>query len=78
MTGDETRERVRGLLAGVLNVTAEGDPLDGRTLDSIGMIQLLAALEDAFGITIPPEEITPRSFASLDALSAMVERVRHS
>ncbi len=57
--------------------TAEGaDPLAECDLDSVAIIQLLAALEDRFHLPIPPEEIRPENFASVDALSRMIERLQ--
>jgi acyl carrier protein len=36
---------------------------------------LLAAVEDSFGITLPPAEITAENFATVPALSALVQRL---
>jgi acyl carrier protein len=39
------------------------------------MVRLLAAVEDSFGITLPPAEITAENFATVPALSALVQRL---
>jgi acyl carrier protein len=51
------------------------DPLAGREIDSVGIIQLLAALEDHFGVGIPPEEIRPENFGSVESLTGMIVRL---
>jgi acyl carrier protein len=51
------------------------DPLADGSLDSVAMVRLLAGVEDAFGITLPPADITPENFASLSALTALVHRL---
>lgn len=62
-------------LARPRNADAPQDPLADRELDSVEIIQLLAALEDHFQITIPPEEIQPANFRSLDLLTRMIGRL---
>ena len=67
--------RLRGLVAEATgNAAADGDPLRGG-LDSVAMVRLLAGLEESFGVTIPPSEIAPENFTSLEALAALVRRL---
>jgi len=79
-TQAERSRRVRALIAGTLfpgrPPVETGDPLDGHDLDSVGIIQLLAALEDEFRISVPPEEIRPENFQSLAGIVAMVGRLQ--
>ena len=43
--------------------------------DSVGHMSLMAALEDAFDITIPAVEVVVENFNSVDGLTAMVKRL---
>jgi acyl carrier protein len=47
---------------------------DGRVeLDSFGMVNVIEALEDRFGVRVAASEATRERFASLDALLRFVE-----
>jgi len=45
-------------------------------LDSIGFVELRVQSEQRFGITIPDEEFTQESFATIRDLAALVSRLR--
>jgi acyl carrier protein len=71
-----------GVQARVLELAREAtgddnapDPLQGGGLDSVAMVRLLAGVEDAFAITLPPSEITAENFASVATLTALVQRL---
>lgn len=51
------------------------DLIDGGVLDSFDILQIISALNDAYGISIPAAEIIPANFNSAEALLAMVERL---
>jgi acyl carrier protein len=80
VTGQRTvEERVRTLLADItLNESCLRSPsdaaLDHIGLDSIGMIDLVYGLEERFAISIDDEEVLPENFATIAALTALVER----
>lgn len=42
--------------------------LKGGVIDSVGVIELVAWLEQAFGVSIPEDEITERHFGTLGAI----------
>ncbi|MDD6667424.1 MAG: phosphopantetheine-binding protein [Lachnospiraceae bacterium] len=44
-------------------------------LDSFAIINLVGELEDAFDITIGPEEMTRENFDSVDQIEEMVKRL---
>jgi acyl carrier protein len=48
------------------------DDLAALGLDSMGVVQLLAELEDAFGVELPDEALTEETFASVGSLWAAV------
>jgi acyl carrier protein len=41
-------------------------------LDSLGVLELVAALEEEFGITIGDDDLVPDNFQSVDRLAAFV------
>lgn len=50
--------------------------VDDGVLDSLTLTSIIAALTMEFDITIPYEEIVEENFNSVDAMAAMVERLR--
>lgn len=68
------KEKIRTLLEPLLPlVDLDSDFLFGE-LDSLGITTILMTLQDAFGVTIDYEDVTPRNFRSLDSLAALVEK----
>ena len=47
---------------------ARVDLVDSRCIDSLTMIAFVAELEDAFDVEIPPVEIVPDNFNSVEAV----------
>ncbi|RMD65648.1 acyl carrier protein [Candidatus Parcubacteria bacterium] len=45
-------------------------------VDSLGILRLIAFMEEQFGISIPPEKVVPENFNSISALSALVEQLK--
>ena len=52
------------------------DLIDAHLLDSLSIISLIAELEDVFDITVPAVDIIPENFNSVQAMYALVERLR--
>jgi acyl carrier protein len=53
---------------------AERDSLmDQGVLDSLGLLRLIAFLEEQFGIEVQDDEVTPENFESLTTIRKMVE-----
>ena len=50
--------------------------VDDGILDSISLTSIIAALTMEFGIMIPYEDIVEENFNSVDAITAMVERLQ--
>ena len=76
MTAHEVTARVLALAREATGNATGADPLQDGGLDSVAMVRLLAGVEDAFALTLPPGEITAENFASVSALSALVQRLR--
>lgn len=49
-------------------------PLETIGIDSVGMIELVYALENRFSIQIGDDEVAPENFASIGSLTALVAR----
>jgi acyl carrier protein len=49
-------------------------PLETIGIDSVGMIELVYALENRFSIQIGDDEVAPENFASIGSLAALVAR----
>ena len=58
------------------DLTTVTDIIEGGYLDSFELMSLIAQLGDDFGIEIDVDEITPENFNSVDAITAMVERLK--
>ena len=50
----------------------EDDLIDTGVVDSLGIFQLIAFLEERFGIKIGDEEITPENFGTIAAIDRLV------
>lgn len=51
-----------------INLLADG------YLDSFAIVNLIAAIEDKFGITVAAEDILPQNFATVEDIAALIER----
>lgn len=73
------REEIRALLAGeaglgpVLEKVGDHDDLWTAGMTSMNCMAALAALENRLGVEFPDDLLRPRTFASVDALTAAVE-----
>ena len=54
----------------------EQNLIDGRVLSSLGVLQLIVALNDEFDISIPAFEIKPDNFNSVERITALVTRLQ--
>ena len=58
--------------SGLADVRDEDDLIDSGVIDSLGIFQLVAFLEERFGVAIGDEEITPENFGSVMAIERLV------
>lgn len=73
------KEQVSTILASVKptkDFTGVDNIIEGGYLDSFELMALIAALSDELGVQIGIEEIVPENFNSVDAIVAMVERLK--
>lgn len=59
-----------------VQIEPDQDLLLTGTLDSFGVIRLVAYLEDGFDIEIPPEDVTLENFATLQLMDSYVRSRR--
>ena len=45
-------------------------------LDSIDIVTLIGEIDEAYGVRVPIEDITPENFASIEAIYKMIEGLR--
>lgn len=51
---------------------ADEDLLAGGVVDSLGLLKLIAWIEDRFGVAVDEVELSPDSFRSITAIDAFV------
>ncbi len=51
------------------------DLVDGQILNSLDILQIIAAINDEYDISIPAKEIIPNNFNSAKRMWAMIERL---
>ncbi|MFO1336994.1 MAG: acyl carrier protein [Burkholderiaceae bacterium] len=63
------------ILMGGGTAFADGDSLiEHRVVDSTGFLELIAYLEDEFGLTVEDDEMVPENLGSLDRIETYVRR----
>ena len=60
------------------NFDAETSFLESRIIDSTGILELVAFLENTYGISIEDHELDPANLDTLNRIAAFVERKRAS
>lgn len=50
------------------------DLFENDMLDSLGIAQLVAALEENFSVEIDPEDILPENFSTINEIDALVHK----
>jgi acyl carrier protein len=59
-----------------IDYTKEKALIDDRLLTSLHVISLVAELEDFYGVTIGPAEMTPENFNSAESIMKMIDRLK--
>lgn len=80
----ETLDEVREVLVSVLGIEDRAAGLDASTplleslpeLDSMAVLELVAAIEERFGFTVDDGDVTAELFETLGSLSAFVAERR--
>ncbi len=59
---------------GKKTLAPDEDLLEQGIVDSLGLMKLIAFMEDTFNIKIMDEEIVPENFQSLNSMAMLVEK----
>jgi acyl carrier protein len=51
--------------------------LQAGVLDSLGVMQLVAFLQERFGVQISDDDLVPENLESVEAIAAFVSRLQH-
>jgi acyl carrier protein len=78
----EIESRIEGFVRSQFNVSDE-DPRFGRTshlfeegyVDSVGVVELLAFIQEEFAVEIPEEELTSDSFSDIYGIARVLSRL---
>ena len=77
----ETKERIRefivvNCLFGDTSFDLRDDTalLDAGIIDSTGVIELVLFISEAFGLDVPPEDMLPEHFNSIECLTKYVQQ----
>jgi peptidyl carrier protein len=63
-------------LDGRAELAADAPLLEWGVLDSLGLADLLAFVEEQFALSIPLGEITPANFRSIETIASLLGRLR--
>ncbi|MGD0564815.1 MAG: phosphopantetheine-binding protein [Roseiarcus sp.] len=74
LISDMVREFVPGLPSD--DAAARGANLQDAGLTSIATVKLMLAIEAAYDVAIPEDDLTPENFRSIAAIEALVARLR--
>ncbi len=55
-------------------LAADQSLIESGILDSVGLLRLVAFIEDQFGINIDDGEVSPDNFQTLNSMSAFLQR----
>jgi acyl carrier protein len=78
VTSDDVRSKIRSYvishfhLARTRQLRDEDSLLDAQVIDSLGILELVAYLEDAFAIAVTDDDLTAENFDSIAALARFV------
>ena len=66
------------LLSGQVDIdlSPEEDLLGSGLIDSLGMIQLLAFIEEKFEVKVPQQDMTIENFMTVEAIGNYLERLK--
>jgi acyl carrier protein len=54
-------------------IDPDEDLLEQGLIDSLAIVQIIAYIEDSFGVSLGPNDVVPENFATINALAGLVE-----
>jgi len=74
---DDLQTRIVGILEKIskqpVRVGSDESLFDSGLLDSFALPDMVSALEQEFGISVPDSDLTPRKFESIDSIGRYIE-----
>ena len=61
-----------------IEITAQDDLLGSGLVESMGMMKIIGFIEDQFGISVPPQDMTIENFFTIDAMVEYITQKRSS
>ena len=77
--GDESVNRIEGLMKDVLAITPDGldeDLIESGLLDSMALVELLFAIEQEFAVELPLEDLDVERLRSVRGIASYVSKLR--
>ena len=82
MNVDSVEEGIKKILMDVINPDLGSEELTGETglvgkgigIDSVGLLELVSAIENEFGIYFEEDDLTPELFQDIRSVAAYVEQ----
>ncbi len=75
----DTKNTVIGILKEIKptkDLTTVTDIVEGGFIDSFELMNLIMALNKTFGVNIELSDMTPENFNTVDAIAAMIDRLK--
>ena len=60
------------------DIAEEFDLIDNGVIDSLGLLKVIAWIENQFRVSIDVNDMVPENFCSISAINAFLERVQRS
>lgn len=57
-------------------LVADDDLLNSGLIDSLGIMRLIAFIENEFGMKIPPQDMVIENFMSVEAIATYIQKVK--
>lgn len=59
-----------------LTITDTTALIEGGIIDSMGLMQIVAFLEERAGVRVPDDDVTPDNFETIEAIDRLVSRLQ--
>jgi acyl carrier protein len=59
-----------------ISITDKTPLIEDGIIDSMGLMQIVAFLEERAGVRVPDDEVSPENFETVDAIDRLVNRLQ--
>ena len=59
-----------------ISITEKTPLIEDGIIDSMGLMQVVAFLEERAGVRVPDDEVTPENFETVEAIDQLVDRLQ--